>query len=61
MTYLATFGVFEILVVMIIVIEVARREGNVVGTAHLSHEHLLPLHLRLLRVRSQIGDCKIHL
>ena len=48
MTYLAAFRVLKILVVMIIVIEVARREGDVVVTSHLAHEHLLPLHLRLL-------------
>ena len=46
---------------MIIVIEVARREGDVVVTSHLAHEHLLPLHLRLLWVHSQISNCKIHL
>jgi len=61
MTYLATFRVLKILVVMIIVIEVARREGDVVVTSHLAHKHLLPLHLRLLRVHSQISNCKIHL
>lgn len=61
MTYLATFRVLKILVVMIIVIEVAGSEGDVVVTAHLAHEHLLPLHLRLLRVHSQISNCKIHL
>jgi len=61
MTYLATFWVFEVLVVMIIVIEVAGCEGDIVVMTHLSHEHLLSLHLRFLRVRSQIGNCKIHL
>lgn len=44
---------------MIVVIEIAGRESDVVGTAHLAHERLLPLHLHFLRVRAQIGDCKI--
>jgi len=45
---------------MIVVIEVARCESNIVVATHLTHERLLLLHLHLLRVRSQIGDCKIY-
>lgn len=43
---------------MIVVIEVARGEGDVVIATHLTHERLLPLHLHLLRVRTQIGICE---
>lgn len=41
---------------MIVVIEVAGHKRDVVVATHLTHEHLLPLNLHLLRVGSQIGD-----
>lgn len=43
---------------MIVVIEVARGEGDLVVAAHLAQERLLPLHLHLLRVRAEIDACE---
>lgn len=58
-THLAAFRVLEVLVVMIVIVEVARGESDVVAaTPHLAHQRLLPLHLHLLRVGAQISDCK---
>lgn len=44
---------------MIVVIEVTGRESDIVIPARLTHRRLFFLHLHLLRVHSQIGNCKI--
>lgn len=51
-TYFAAFSILEILVMMIVVIEVVRRESNVMVVSHLTHECLLPLYLHLFRVQT---------
>lgn len=57
-TYLGKFGVLQVLVVMIVIVEDVGRQRDVT-TSHLIGKGLLSLHLHLLIVRTKIGGCKM--